>query len=85
MQLSGQKIQASEVFKYTYDGKTDYGFSFAAPKSGLVEKSHGLSHTGNYEVIFKGPAPIKKVPEPGIMVGLVGLGGLIARKRNRSK
>lgn len=83
-QLSGKVIQASEIVKTTYEGKTDYGFSFTATKSGLVEKSDGVSHTGNYVISLQGIEPMKKkVPEPSIVLGLITLGGLATRKLRR--
>jgi hypothetical protein len=82
--LKSKAIQASEVVKTTYGGKTDYGFSFAATKSGLVEKGDAFSHTGNYVVSLQGLEPIKKkVPEPSVVFSLVGLGGLAVRKLRR--
>ncbi|PSB20161.1 PEP-CTERM sorting domain-containing protein [Phormidesmis priestleyi ULC007] len=80
-QLGASTIQASEVFKYTYNGVTDYGYGFSATKSNLVEKSDGISHSGNYEIKIKGVAPPKHVPEPSTLMGLVGLGSLLAFKR----
>lgn len=79
-------IQASEVFKYTYDGgESKYGYSFTATRSGLTEKGDGVSHSGNYEVVFQGvappPPPPRKVPEPTLILGLVGVGGLMLRRR----
>lgn len=71
--LSTKTIQASEVFKYTYNGVTDYGYSFKATASGLTESGDGMSHTGNYEVILAGPAAIKHVPEPGVLLSLAGV------------
>ena len=83
-ELSSKVIQASEVVKTTYEGKTDYGFSFVATKSGLVEKSDNLSHTGNYVISRQGIEPVnKKVPEPSIVLGLIALGGLAKRKLRR--
>ena len=83
-QLGATPIQASEVFKYSYNGVVDYGFGFSATQSNLVEKSDGISHSGNYEIKIKGVAPIKKhVPEPSALLGLVGLGSLLALKRHR--
>jgi hypothetical protein len=82
--LKSRVIQASEVVKTTYGGQTNYGFSFLATKSGLVEKGDGLSHTGNYVVSFQGLEPVtQKVPEPSILFGLVGLSGLAVRKLRR--
>ncbi len=81
-QLGNSTVQASEVFKYTYNGVTDYGYGFSATKSNLVEKSDGISHSGNYEIKFQGVVPrTKSVPEPSVMMGLVGLGALLTVKR----
>ncbi len=81
-QLGASPIQASEVFKYTHNGVTDYGFEFLATDSKLVEKGDGISHSGNYEVKLKGVAPPPKpVPEPSAMMSLVGLGALLTVKR----
>ncbi len=83
-ELSSKVIQASEVVKTTYEGKTDYGFSFVATKSGLVERGDNLSHTGNYVISRQGIEPVtKKVPEPSIVLGLIALGGLAKRKLRR--
>jgi hypothetical protein len=81
-ELGSKPIQASEVFKYTYNNVTDYAYSFKATASGLTEKGDGVSHTGNYEVILTGPPPIKHVPEPGVLLSLVGVAaaGLKLRK-----
>jgi hypothetical protein len=80
--LKSRAIQASEVVKTTYGGKTDYGFSFSATKSGLVEKGDAFSHTGNYVIALQGLEPVKKkVPEPSILLGFVGLGLSVRRLR----
>jgi hypothetical protein len=78
------KLQASELVKYTYDGKTDYLYSFKATQSGLVEKTDGISHSGNYEVTIKGVAP-KAVPEPSVIIGLLGVAGVFATQRKFKK
>lgn len=77
-------LQASEIVKYTYDGKTDYLYSFKATKSGLVEISDKISHTGNYEVTIKGVPPAA-VPEPSVMLGLLGIAGVFATQRKFKK
>lgn len=81
--LQGKNIFASEIAKVTYEGQTQYLYSFAPTKSGLVAKDDGLSHTGNYEVAMMGtPDPQKEVPEPTTMIGgLMALGGMFAAKR----
>lgn len=81
----GQKpLQASEVLKYTYDnGASQYGYSFVATHSGLTEQGDGISHSGNYEVTFKGtvPTPERKVPEPSLLLGLASVGAFMALKQ----
>lgn len=83
-QLGSKTIQASEVFKYTYNGLTDYGYSFQATASNLTERGDKVSHTGNYEVILAGPPAIKHVPEPGVLLSLVGVAAA-GWKRRKSK
>ncbi|MFH7030550.1 MAG: NF038130 family PEP-CTERM protein [Heteroscytonema crispum UTEX LB 1556] len=78
--LANRVIQASEIVKYTYNGKTDYLFSFNATASGLTEKGDGISHSGNYEVTIQGE-PTKSVPEPSVMLGLLGVAGVFASQR----
>lgn len=81
-QLSGRTIQASEVVKVAYNGgPSQLLYSFNATQSGLVEKGDGVSHTGNYEVSFQGEVPPQDVPEPSLLLGLVGLGGTFLLKR----
>ncbi len=84
-QLSNKTVQASEVFKYEYNGLTDYAYSFNATASGLTERGDKISHTGNYEVVIKGPEAIKHVPEPGVLLSLAGISGLAAWKRRRTE
>ncbi|QKQ76733.1 NF038130 family PEP-CTERM protein [Nostoc sp. TCL240-02] len=78
-------LQASELVKYTYDGKTDYLYSFKATNSGLLEKSDGISHSGNYEVTIKGVVPPAAVPEPSVILGLLGVAGVFATQRKLKK
>ncbi len=76
-------FQASEVVKYTYNGVTDYLYSFNATNSGLVAADDGKSHNGNYEVTIAG-VPTAKVPEPSTMLGLMAVGGLFAATKRKS-
>jgi hypothetical protein len=93
---AGKPIQASEIVKYTYDGKTDYLYSFYATPSGLKAIDDDKSHTGNYEVSFQGVKPPviaktakKPVPVPAGFVGiaLAGVigGGMMKRRKLASK
>jgi hypothetical protein len=81
--LVGKVVQASEIVKYTYEGKMGYLFSFNATSSGLSAQDDGISHTGNYEVYLYGqPRP---VPVPAAFVGVVVAGAFGATKLKRSK
>ena len=74
-------FQASEVVKYTYDGVTDYLFSFEATESGLRELADGKSHSGHYKVAIA-------VPEPSTVLGLMAVGAvgsLFASAKRKSK
>ncbi|NEO21899.1 MAG: PEP-CTERM sorting domain-containing protein [Moorea sp. SIO4A1] len=78
-------IQASEMVKVEYDGKTQYLYGFEATDSGLVSlddnNDYTYSHTGNYQLAFGGSLPPhlsnpQDVPESSTVLGLIALGGL---------
>ncbi|WP_242058188.1 NF038130 family PEP-CTERM protein [Nostoc sp. FACHB-857] len=81
-------FQASEVVKATYNGKTDFLYSFSATASGLTNSAgigaDGKSHSGNYEVSIKGVPPTA-VPEPSIILGLLGVAGVFTTRRQLKK
>jgi hypothetical protein len=79
-------FQASEVVKYTYNGQTDFLYSFSATPSGLTASvgTDTLSHSGNYEVIIPGVPPAK-TPEPSVMLGVLGVVGMFAAQRKLRK
>lgn len=76
-------FQASEVVRATYNGTTQYLYSFSATQTRLTNSigpgADGLSHSGNYQV------SLTAVPEPSTMLALFGLGGFLVTKRKRSK
>ncbi|WP_334781844.1 NF038130 family PEP-CTERM protein [Nostoc sp.] len=82
-------FQASEVVKVTYNGKTDFLYSFSATDSGLTNSlgvgADGVSHSGNYEVSIKGVVPPAAVPEPSIILGLLGVAGVFVTQRKFKK
>ncbi|MHC5597065.1 MAG: NF038130 family PEP-CTERM protein [Nostoc sp.] len=77
-------FQASEVVKVTYNDKTDFLYSFSATATNLTEVTDGSSHSGNYEVSIKGVPPAA-VPEPSVMLGLLGVAGVFASQRKFKK
>ncbi|XWK86078.1 MAG: NF038130 family PEP-CTERM protein [Phormidium sp.] len=83
-------FQVSEVVKVNYGGVEQFLYSFNATSSGLTNNSglyaDGLSHSGNYEVALRGVVPpAASVPEPSVVFGLIGLGGLLAAKRKQQQ
>ncbi|WP_413281359.1 NF038130 family PEP-CTERM protein [Floridanema evergladense] len=83
-------FQVSEVVKVNYGGVEQFLYSFNATASGLTNNSglyaDGLSHSGNYEVALRGVVPpATSVPEPSVVFGLIGLGGLLAAKRKQQQ
>lgn len=86
--LSSAKIQASELVKYTYNGLSGYLYSFSGTNSGLVEKGDGISHNATYEVTIAGlppEKPVQDVPEPSLLLGLLGMSGMAIARRNALK
>ena len=81
-------FQASEVVKVTYNDKTDLLYSFSATASGLSNNlglgADGKSHSGNYEVSIQGVPPAA-VPEPSVILGLLGVAGVFATQRKFKK
>ncbi|WP_414527738.1 NF038130 family PEP-CTERM protein [Nodularia chucula] len=78
-------IQASEVYRYIYEGQTDLQYSFVAIPSGLSEISSPLSHTGIYDPVIIPNVPPTSVPEPSVILGILGVAGMIATKRQLKK
>ncbi|NET72379.1 MAG: PEP-CTERM sorting domain-containing protein [Sphaerospermopsis sp. SIO1G2] len=76
--MYGLVIQASEIVKYTYNGTTDYLFSFTGTNSDLVSDDGTHSHNANYNVTI--PA---KTPEPSAILGLLGVIGMFAAQRRK--
>jgi len=85
--LSNTPMQASEVVKVTYAGKTSYLYGFTATASGLVAADDGRSHTGNYEFYLSAP-PSRSVPVPAAFLGVAAagaVGGLMMKRRKASQ
>ncbi|HYW21881.1 MAG TPA: NF038130 family PEP-CTERM protein [Nodularia sp. (in: cyanobacteria)] len=78
-------IQASEIYKFTYEGQTDLLFSFVATPSGLVTLDGTMSHDGIYDPIIIPGVPPTSVPEPSVMLGMLGVAGIFATQRKLKK
>lgn len=83
--LSNTQLQASELIKYSYNNTSGYLYSFIGTNSGLVEKGDGVSHSANYEVTIAGVPPAQDVPEPSLLLGLLGVSGILISKRSTQK
>ncbi|MEQ9480902.1 NF038130 family PEP-CTERM protein [Coleofasciculus sp. F4-SAH-05] len=77
-------LQASEVVKVTHNDRTTYAYTFSAAISTLSSNDGTRSHTGVYDPQFTLDDPVD-VPEPSILLGLIGVGGLVAAKRQSKK
>jgi len=80
----GSPLQASEVVKVTHNGRTTYAYTFSAARSTLSSNDGTRSHTGVYDPQFTLDDPVD-VPEPSILLGLIGVGGLVVAKRQSQK
>lgn len=80
-------FQASEVAKVTVDGKVNYAISFVAVNSGAIVGDRNkitdfTSHAGVYSwktMVWR------KVPEPMLLLGLVGVGGLVVLRKGQKR
>jgi hypothetical protein len=84
--LTNTKFQMSEIAKVTFNGETDYAFSFLATDSGAIAGDRNLttdttSHTGIYS--WNKTVGVQDVPEPSALVGLMFLGGMVTIKRQQ--
>jgi hypothetical protein len=78
-------IQASEIVKVSYNGgPAQLLYNFAATATGLTALDDGKSHNGNYEVTLAGQIPTA-VPEPSVILGLLGVAGVFKVQRQRKK
>ncbi|MBD2297808.1 NF038130 family PEP-CTERM protein [Nostoc sp. FACHB-87] len=84
------KIQVSELVKVSYNGgPSEILYSYKASDSGLISKDGTKSHNGNYEVTIQGiPVPTPEptaVPEPSVVLGILGVAGIVATQRKLKK
>lgn len=79
--IGSKVLQASEVVKVTYDGTTQYLYSFVASGSGVTAADDNKSHNANYKLTINLNPDKKAVPEPVSLLGLVALAGLGWRKK----
>ena len=79
-------IGVSEIAKVVTGGTTSYAYSFKSTASGITASDDGVSYSAYYT--WNTPeytAPLKQVPEPSIILGLLGVAGVFATQRKFKK
>ncbi|OYD87583.1 hypothetical protein CDG77_28630 [Nostoc sp. 'Peltigera membranacea cyanobiont' 213] len=80
---------ASEIAKVVTGGKTSYAYSFNPTASGITASDDGISYsayyTWNTPLYIPPTPPLKSVPEPSVMLGLLGVAGVFATQRKFKK
>jgi hypothetical protein len=82
------EIAASEIAKVVTDGKTYYAYSFSAVASGITASDDGKSYSAIFNWStpdYVAKVPPKSVPEPSVMLGLLGIAGAFATQRQLKK
>ncbi|MBN4002998.1 NF038130 family PEP-CTERM protein [Nostoc sp. LPT] len=80
------EIGASEIAKVVTGGKTSYAYSFNPTASGITASDDGISYSAYYTWHTSGyTAPPKRVPEPSIILGLLGVTGVFVTQRKFKK
>ncbi|WP_335103352.1 NF038130 family PEP-CTERM protein [Nostoc sp.] len=80
------EIGASEIAKVVTGGKTYYAYGFNPTASGITASDDGVSYSAYYN--WHTPTytpPLKQVPEPSIILGLLGIAGVFATQRKFKK
>lgn len=76
-------IGVSEIAKVATGGQTYYAYSFNPTVSGITASDDKLSYSAYYT--WKTPEYVKQVPEPSIILGLLGVAGVFATQRKFKK
>ncbi|MCW5314529.1 PEP-CTERM sorting domain-containing protein [Nostoc sp. KVJ3] len=82
-------IGVSEIAKVVTGGTTSYAYGFNPTASGITASDDKLSYSAYYT--WKTPGyiastpPSSSVPEPSLMLGLLGVAGVFATQRKFKK
>jgi hypothetical protein len=80
------KIGASEIAKVVNGNNTYYAYSFNPTASGITASDDGISYSAFYTWNTPGyTPPSTPVPEPSIILGLLGVTGVFATQRKFKK
>ncbi|ALF56300.1 hypothetical protein ACX27_08005 [Nostoc piscinale CENA21] len=76
---------ASEIAKVVTGGKTYYAYSFKSTASGITASDDGVSYSAIYTWQTPGYVPSTSVPEPSVVLGILGVAGIVATQRKLKK
>ncbi|MBD2517544.1 NF038130 family PEP-CTERM protein [Nostoc sp. FACHB-973] len=83
------EIGASEIAKVVTGGQTYYAYSFNPTASGITASDDGVSYSAYYTWNTPGyiapPPPSSSVPEPSVILGLLGVAGVFTTRRQVKK
>ncbi|MEH2070682.1 MAG: NF038130 family PEP-CTERM protein [Nostoc sp.] len=82
------EIGASEIAKVVTGNKTYYAYSFNSTASGITASDDGVSYSAYYTwktPDYIAPTPPKSVPEPSVILGLLGVAGIFTTRRQIKK
>ncbi|MBH8571954.1 NF038130 family PEP-CTERM protein [Nostocaceae cyanobacterium CENA369] len=77
------EIGASEIAKVVTGGKTYYAYSFNPTASGITASDDGVSYSAIYT--WKTPGYSTRVPEPSVVLGILGVAGIVVTQRKLKK
>ncbi|MBD2494122.1 NF038130 family PEP-CTERM protein [Nostoc sp. FACHB-280] len=79
------EIGASEIAKVVTGGKTYYAYSFKSTASGITASDDGVSYSAIYTWQTPGYVSSTSVPEPSVVLGMLGVAGIVATQRKLKK
>jgi hypothetical protein len=79
------EIAASEIAKVVVGDKTYYAYSFNSSASGITASDDGVSYSAIYSWQTPGYASSASVPEPSVVLGMLGVAGIVATQRKLKK
>lgn len=80
----GVTVQGSELIKLSYSGQDRISYSFGCTPSNVASKdgSFNCTYAGDPAIV---PPPTEKVPEPSVILGLLGVSGMFVATRKLKK
>ncbi|MGJ5675109.1 MAG: NF038130 family PEP-CTERM protein [Nostochopsis sp.] len=79
------EIAASEIAKVVVGDQTYYAYSFDPTASGITASDDGVSYNAIYTWQTPGYVSSTSVPEPSLVLGMLGVAGIVATQRKLKK